>query len=435
MIQIFDYSFSKKLGELDVCNFLTNLDKYLSEYNTIKQKEPQIINNFYSIVLNLQKMMAFMDINYTWLTIKTNQKNMINNNLIKNTKQLIYNMIAKSFYSENYTNIIFIFHKHTPFTYSTERVYKLLINTITTEQNKNYDLQYVLSLILSDAAMRNNYYAIKILTSQYKVSPITLIASNTMPILQIFSQNGEQIYKQYFMVLPQEKEYNFISMLHTINFLDPNIEYWKIQKIFRCTFQNNLKQALNYLLDQKIFWTKLILEEEDIILIAYSIVTQLDHNNLVNIIFNHPNVLNNSIFKANFIQQHINHYINIINQIIYFNDSSNNTLKTIINFTKYFLTLQYNNNLIYNEFINKLQQENKRLENMAFIYNLEVAHLEEQLKQMTLDTRAISTVAVDLSNKYNYLLSQFHQIHSTTNPPTKQTLKSNNNRLLRHSSF
>lgn len=442
MIQIFDYNFSKKSGELDICNFLINLEEYLLEYNTIKQEEQQIINNFYSIVLNLQKLIAFIGVNYTWLPTNVPPKNIVNNDLITHVKQSLYNIIIKGFHYVDYANIIFIFHEHAPFTYIIERTYKLLIHTFTSEQNNYYNVQHILSIILSNAATNNNYYAIKTLIFKYNVSPIIaisqppatnhIVTQNTIPIIQIFTKDFTQNYKSYFIVSPQEKEYNFLLMLHKINFCDPNIERWKIQKIFRCVLQNNLKLALNYLLEQKMFWTKLTLEEEDIIIMAYILIAQLEQSNLINITLNHPNILNNAVFKATLVKQHINDYINIINQIIYLNNPSNRIFKIIMDFTKYFSALNYDNNLIYAELISKLRQANQRLENIKSIYILEINKLEEQLKKMTLDTRSLHNTAIQLSEKYNYLLSQFYQIYSKTNHPTQPTLKHN---ILRHNSF
>lgn len=435
-MQILHYNFSKKLGKLDIYNFLINLGEYLSEYNTIQQEEQQIINNFYSIALNLQKIMAFIGVNYTWLPISELPEITINNTLITHVKQLLYNIIIKGFYYLDYANIIFIFHEHAPFTYAIERTYMLLLNTIISEQKNCYNAQYMLSIILSNAAAHNNYYAIRTLIFKCSASPITgiyqtsrtnpITAQNTMPIIQTFTQNSAHIYKTYFIVLPQEKEHNFLLMLRKINFCEPDIESWKTQKIFRCVLHNNLKMALNYLLEQKLFWTKLIIEEEDIIIMAYILIAQLEHSNLINIIFNHPNVLNNAVFKANLIKQHINNYINIIKQNIYSDNPNNKIFKIIIDFAKYFSTLNHDNNLSYTELINKLRQANQQLENINTIHSLEINKLEEQLKKMTLDTEDLHNTALQLSEKYNYLLSQFYQSYSKTNNPTQLNLKARN---------
>lgn len=386
--QINSYYFTNDY-EKEIENFISELNNYLYNHNTLTANEIQ--DNFRIIIDNFQHLMEYFGIDDNWNIRNIYVPYKLNMSLIKNTKKYIARTLELGIANKEYTNIIFEFHRYAPLTQPATQIYKFLINTIlySTKENNIYK-QAILSLYLGHAIIYNNFDAIKILIEEYHVSPITTwpqlpneykhLELKIMPLIQTIHNVPEEKIIKFFYTNKQHQEQNFIFMLSKINFNKEHIKSWQIQEIFKYTFTNYFTQAMNYLLEQNGFCKKLKFTREELIILAFSKLFINQYNQLINIIFTHHNVLNNSHINIEDIKQQVEHYINILNNMLTFNENCQNldhiVLKIILEFTKTYLTNNYATN---QELLFEHQQQSEQLilQNRALLQSNEL--LQQQL--------------------------------------------------------
>lgn len=417
MLKIRCYQFSDQSGEEDLINLLQNLDNYLliSTQNNLETNDIQ--KNFYILIDNLLKLMNYLHINYNWSITPELLTKEIYTQLIKKTKELTKNLLIKSLTNTQYTPLIPIFHQHMPFTYAIETTYKLLINSILDiKPETGIYIQQILSICLTDAAIYNNAYAIKILINEYNVSPTVMwhplcityknIAINNMPIMYITEAELTAKLIKFFTVSHREQEHMFIMMLHKIDFSNELLYVWQIQEIFRCSFKNNFILAINYLLTQQYFCQRLRIEEDDVIMMAFSSIAIPGYQELINIIFNHANILHHNQELENKILK-INEYktkFNNLNELQKsYNNYNDNILKVILNFIKIFILRYPEQNALYELLtITKTKIEKLQLEN---------DYLTEYNQQLQTNMVLFKTNQQSLQEQYNKLLYKHSLLH------------------------
>lgn len=417
MLKIHYYQFSDQSGEEDIPNLINNIDNYLllSTQETLDTTEMQ--NNFHIMIDNLLKLMNYLYINHNWSVTPKLLTSDFYTKLIKKAKHMIQHLLIKSLLNTKYFHLIFMFHQHAPFTNSIDTIYKLLINSIIdVKPETGIYIQQVLSIYLTDAAIYNNAYAIKILMNDYNVSPTIIwhplcityknLAITNMPITYITNAELSIKCTKFFTVSHKEQEHIFIMMLNKIDFSNEHLPPWQIQEIFRCSFKNNFILAINYLLTQQSFCKRLQTEDEDIIMMAFSATTIPGYQQLINIILNNPNILHNNPDIENIILK-IEQYktkFNNINQIqkecANYDDK---ILKIILNFIKTFILRYPEQNALY-ELLIVTQNEIEKLQS-------EQDSLIEYNQQLQTEVMLLKTSQHTLQQQYNRLLYKHSLLH------------------------
>ncbi len=193
------------------------------------------------------------------------------------------------------------------------------------------------------------------------------------------------------------------------------IEPWHVQEIFGCAFKNFFLQAINYLLNQKTFCKKLEITENTIIMMAFGLIILPKYNYLINIILNHPNIINTKYYDTQKIMQSLDYFRKTLNKMIMFKITNENynfiPLQVVSDFIRTLLvTKNYEEHLspeflitIHNE-IEKLKQENSLL----LQYRELLQGLETQLNQLELETK-------DIKHEHNLLLQKYYVLLRKTN--------------------
>lgn len=404
-------------------DFLNNLENYVSCNSN--QEILEIKENFYIMLNNFQKIMHYGNIDEKWNTKHPHIHNTTITRNIEKIKDAIKKILIKGFLNEQHINLIFEFHRYKPFTTNIITIYKLLINTILTLKPETIiSVEEVLYLYLTHAINYNNSDAIKILLEEYHVSPIKIWALmpiqykyNTlsiMPIIQITNPEQFDINKRFFNVSQKDKEYNFILILHNINFSDSFIKDWQLQEIFRCAFKNNFFQAIQHLLEQEMFCKHLILTEEDLIMMAFSSIIAQDYIAVVNTILHNRYILSNNNFQVQDIKTKVHNYISILTNIenatIIPQKIEHALIKTIIDFTKKILDISLKQHDLSttltddNPAFETLKKDNLKLQEEIYI-------LQETLKKSNSTLKSLSLAqSSNHTRLYNNLETQFNAI-------------------------
>lgn len=319
----------------------------------------QNIEKFNPLVKNLVDFMQYVDINETW-AIQNNSLASIarDTHFISRLKKQIRNMLLTSIKNTLVCNIIFMFHHHLPINYSFHAAYKLLINTLLDPQaaQEGVNVNLLLSIYLTHAAIYNHEQAIKILIENYKACPIQKWINipndyqkfnlHIMPIIHITNPTHVNLSYRCFISSKHQREQIFLYMLHNIN-IDEPIGENNIQNIFRCAFKHLFTRVIDYLLNNPSLCKNIDITENDIIMFAFgSIMIPNEYYNLIQIILNHPNIIAKRHLNISEIQTKISFFIteldNLSNLII--NTNSGIALNVVSDFIRTFLEFkQYNN--------------------------------------------------------------------------------------------
>ena len=414
MNRLIVYDSSIRSGNKNIADFLCCIDEILSVYNAILFNTNTTLSlktkkNFYAMIRNFEKFMYYANINEKWQSTNYNQHNDSMSPLVQKTKKATQRILLKGILQPTYINLIFEFHQYKSLISFIPMIYKLLINSIMDIANEEgVDLKKIFTLYLLNAATYNNSGAIEILLKEYHASPLktwpvfSAITNNPetkiMPIIQLTTNTKKiKIDKSSFNIYCLEQEYNFILMLKNINFTETTIKPWKIQEIFRCAFKNNFIEAMNHLLAQLAFCQKLILTEEDLIMIAFVIVSIPEYNTLVNMIISKDNLLKNAVSSVEDPLKKIQYYQttlqNMTTSILNGQNFDYGVIKIVLNFLSYFLDRNPEHEFIsiwltvVNLVQEKLQTENTMLLQNNFKLQEDILSLinENRRLQETLD--------------------------------------------------
>jgi hypothetical protein len=465
--RLISYKFSINSGNKDIADFLsfidqillTNPDANISEGNEalpLKVKE-----DFNAMIAAFERFMSYAQINEKWQIQDKYIDDVSMITLIQKTKKVIQRMLIKGILQLNYTNIIFCFHQHKPLINSMQVIYKLLINSIIdVGAEANVDLERVVTLYLMNAATYNNCDAIQILITEYSASPINTwpalnVVTNKleaiiMPIIQLTNTKKASLDKQVVDISCIEQEYNFIFMLNNIDFSSTSIETWKLQEIFMCAFKNKFIDALNNLLLQQDFCQRLILTEEDLIMIAFSVVVFPTYNSLVNMIIKKNNLLKTFDCNSEDTLKKIEYYKvvfeDMIKPVLDCENFDYTIIKAVITFLSYFIDVRPESEMIPNWLIvvqatqEKLKAENEMLLQNNLKLQAEILLLKSQLDAANisyLSEKHVKTTYFGLANqkirtlekqlsdsrinmqvieyKYTFLINENYRLQETLN--------------------
>lgn len=265
------YDFSTDVGVQNIMHFIMDLNTYIYVKNEILTVD--IKQNFDNMVNNLYKLQQYLGIDEKWSLPYPPVEEKLDIMSVQNTKIALQKILIKSVLHKTRRNIIFEFHRFQPFTIVMERTYKLLINALLDiKPHFGIEQPVILSLYLTHAAVYNNTSAIRILLEEYRVSPIITWPDlprkyiysglHIMPILLIANVADFTDHLKFFDVSWQDQQYNFILMLHKINFSNDNITLLQIQQIFKSALNNKFFDALDYLLEQVEFCNRIEFSQE-----------------------------------------------------------------------------------------------------------------------------------------------------------------------------
>lgn len=411
--RLISYKFSINSGNKDIADFLSFIDQILfinPDANVPDGQEEalplQVKEDFNAMISNFEKFMIYAQINETWQVQDQYVDDVSMVTLIQKTKKATQRILIKGILHSNYANIIFCFHQHKPLLGSTQVIYKLLINSIIDLGSEaNIDLERVIALYLMDAANYNNCVAIQILITEYSASPINtwqamnLVTNQNeaiiMPIIQLTNTKKTSLDKQVVDISSLEQEYNFIFMLNSIDFSNASIETWKLQEIFRCAFKNKFINALNNLLSQQDFCQKLILTEEDLIMVAFSAVVFPTYNSLVNMIIKKNNLLKTADCGSEDTLKKIEYYKivfkDMIKPVLDYENFEYTIIKVVLDFLSYFLDVKPESEMLPNWLIViQVTQEKLKAENAMLLQNNLKLQADILLLKSQLDTANIS---------------------------------------------
>ncbi len=454
------YEFSIRSGNKNIADFLCCIDQILSVDNAISFNANttlslKIKKNFYDMIRNFEKFMYYANINEKWQSTNYNQHNDSMSTLVQKTKKATQRILLKGILQPNYTNLIFEFHQYKPLVSFIPMIYKLLINSIIDidiDNEDGVDLKKIFTLYLLHAATYNNSVAIEILLKEYHASPLkswpvfnditNKPETKIMPIIQLTTNTKNiGIDKSSFNISCLEQEYNFILMLNNINFTETTIKTWKIQEIFRCAFKNNFIEAMNHLLAQSAFCQKLILTEEDLIMIAFVIISIPEYNILVNMIISKDNLLKNAVSSVEDPLKKIQYYQTTLQNMTKPTPHGQifdyGVIKIVLNFLSYFLDRNPEHEFISNwlTVVNlvqeKLQTENTVLLQNNFKLQADILLLNKQLKISELSGLSmeyIESIRLTLTNQKIVTLQK--QIHDYKTFEYKNHFLINENRRL-----
>lgn len=448
------YEFSSQSGQQDITDFLFIINQLLSNNNSNSSENIFLATlivkeNFYSILKNFEKMMNYLNINEKWQQ-KNKGKNKRNNNYIikyiATTKGKVQKILMQGMVNFYYINLIFVFNQHKPFISSMQLIYRLLLNAVVdlSLETDIYFSDQVLYAYLMDAANANNLCAIKILIEEHHISSIKIlpvinritnkIESFTMPILQLTNVKKYGLDRKSSDDYWKEVEYNFIYMFNSIDFSKIIIQLWQPQEIFRCAFKTTFMRALICLLQHQIFCESLFFTEEDLIMIAFSMVAIPDYTNIVNIILNKNNFLKTLNSNHEETLKKTQNYIDLLqgrfNSNSNFQDLDHLILKTSLDFSSYFFSKHMENNAISKLLMivkfeqENLTQENQKLLNNNFAFQEEITVLNKKIENLQLlslskkhiesKKRYLTEKKIEnLEKKYNFLINQNYKLLET----------------------
>lgn len=401
--------------KLSIQNFIYEIAERLSNNVLLTEN----LQDFYIMIDNFEQIINYLNINEQWI-IRNITRKKTDLKFAQTIRENIENIMIAGIINEQYNNLIFEFHRYTPFTNSINTIYKWLINSLLHAKkiHQGIDIKLILSAYLTHAASYNHHHAIKILIEDYHVSPIKIWLTTPaiykkfhltiMPIIHITNPELINTNNKSFTTSRQQQEYYFLFMLNKIDFAATKITEYQVQDIFRCVFKNLFLKALDNLLDNKYFCEKLEFTETDLIMLALgSIIIPSQYNNLINKILNHPNIINKPTFNIQEIQSNIEHFIKILRAtpLIQITKKYHNfvTLNMVSDFIKTSLMInEFNNNVSF-DLLLYLQKEIEQLKQE----NTALQRLTNQLAQYQLDTKR--------TTNHVEILAQFYQLRATTN--------------------
>jgi len=353
-LDIIKYDFSESSGPQDIADFLFSMGIDGNLSSTSSREPSEMKKNFYTMLHNFQKFMAYANINEKWRNALSSKTSIIPNDFLLKIKRHIKLFLTEGILNNKHNNLIFEFSGHKLFIEGMSSIYRLLINAVlTTFPELDDHREQILSLCLGHAAACNNSSAIEILLTEYHASAIqTWPAINvrtdqpeltTMPILRITEQTMD---KEIFGISWTEQENNFTLMLNHIDFSKTDIENWQILEIFRVAFKNEFVMALGQLLKQKSFCQKLILTNEDLIMIAFRKVAVPSYQFLIESMLNNSNLFSadssDATIQPNNDAERLKTYIKLLQTILTskvdgkkFHDTS---IKLAIDFIQFLLS-------------------------------------------------------------------------------------------------
>jgi len=353
-LDIIKYDFSESSGPQDIADFLFSMGIDGNLSSTSSREPSEMKKNFYTMLHNFQKFMAYANINEKWRNALSSKTSIIPNDFLLKIKRHIKLFLTEGILNNKHNNLIFEFSGHKLFIEGMSSIYRLLINAVlTTFPELDDHREQILSLCLGHAAACNNSSAIEILLTEYHASAIqTWPAINvrtdqpeltTMPILRITEQTMD---KEIFGISWTEQENNFTLMLNHIYFSKTDIENWQILEIFRVAFKNEFVMALGQLLKQKSFCQKLILTNEDLIMIAFRKVAVPSYQFLIESMLNNSNLFSadssDATIQPNNDAERLKTYIKLLQTILTskvdgkkFHDTS---IKLAIDFIQFLLS-------------------------------------------------------------------------------------------------
>ena len=138
-----------------------------------------------------------------------------------------------------------------------------------------------------------------------------------------------------------EEEHNLLIMVNTLCFSEEYIYISQIQELFRHAFKNKFFEVIHYLLSQLEFCKRLILNDEDCIMMAFSrIIMPNEYSSVVNLVLYTIKLFNDKHYK--YISNQLNYYNSVLNNVdnhnLNFRIINSIILKVIVNFTTIFLS-------------------------------------------------------------------------------------------------
>lgn len=200
----------------------------------------------------------------------------------------------------------------------------------------------------------------------------------------------------------QEEEHNLLIMVSKLCFSEEDMDISQIQELFRHAFKNKFFEVINYLLKQLEFCKRLILNHEDCIMMAFSIITMPnEYSSVVNLVLYNIKIFNDKQYQ--YISNQLNYYTSVLNNIDNHNPDCKITnsiiLKVIVNFTTIFLSRYPEKHHIEKQQLKTISQLKQLLttNHLSFIalkythyttktlYTNTIKNLEKQLQELDIN--------------------------------------------------
>lgn len=198
------------------------------------------------------------------------------------------------------------------------------------------------------------------------------------------------------------EEHNLLIMVSKLCFSKEDMDISQIQELFRHAFKNKFFEVINYLLSQLEFCKRLILHDEDCIMMAFSIIIMPnEYSSVVNLVLYNIKQFNDKHYK--YISNQLNYYNAVLNNVDnhHFNFKIINSiiLKVIVNFTTILLSRYHEKQHIEKQHLETISQLKQLLTTnhisltalkythftIQTSYKNTIKNLEEQLEELTIN--------------------------------------------------